>query len=116
MLRLTVNADDIFYYPDVMVVCGQNDLQVRYLSEPRLVIEVLSPSTERIDRREKAYHYREAPSVEEYVLIAQHAPHVTICRRSEAWEIQILTSPQEAAEFRSVELSLPLERIYEGVL
>jgi Uma2 family endonuclease len=79
-------------------------------------VEVLSPSTERTDRREKTPNYRQIPTVEECVLVAQRTAEVTIYRRSERWAPMILRSLEEIAEFRSIELSLPLGQIYEGVL
>lgn len=62
-------ADDVYYYPDVMVVCGavgQLDVIVR---EPCVVVEVTSPSTARIDRREKVAAYREVPSLLAYLIV-----------------------------------------------
>ena len=114
-LHLEVNESKFFYYPDVMVACGPNT-DIRFCTNPRLIVEVLSPSTERTDRREKASNYRQIPSLEEYVLIAQRTTEVTIFRRSEHWAPLILTSPDATAEFRSIELSLPLGQIYEGAL
>ena len=114
-LHLQVNDSQFFYYPDVMVACGPNT-DIRFCTNPRLVVEVLSPSTERTDRREKASNYRQIPSLEEYVLVAQRKPEVSIYRRSQHWAPLILTSLEEIAEFRSIELSLPLGQIYEGAL
>jgi Uma2 family endonuclease len=112
-LHLEVNESKLFYYPDVMVACGPI-ADFRFCTNPRLVVEVLSPSTERTDRREKAANYRQIPSLEEYVLVAQRSPEITIYRRSEHWAPLILSSLEETAEFRSIELSLPLGQIYEG--
>jgi Uma2 family endonuclease len=112
-LHLEVNESKFFYYPDVMVACGPS-ADIRFCTNPRLVVEVLSPSTERTDRREKAANYRQIPSLEEYVLVAQRSPEITIYRRSEHWAPLILSSLEETAEFRSIELSLPLGQIYEG--
>jgi len=74
---------------------------------PEICVEVLSPSTERTDRREKAPNYRQIPTVEECVLVAQRTAEVTIYRRNERWAPMILRSLEETAEFRSIELSLP---------
>jgi len=115
-VRMTVKRDEILYYPDVVVSCGPQELEKVFLTDPKLVVEVLSPSTERTDRREKALNYREVATVEEYVLIAQHKPEVTVFRRSEQWAPQVLTQLEAAAELRSVALTLSLDRIYEGAL
>ncbi len=113
-VRLRINHDDIFYYPDVMVVCGRQNMEEHYASDPRLIVEVLAPSTEMIDRREKALNYRQLPSLEEYVLVAQRAPEVTIYRRGADWEPQVITAPEAVARLHSIELPLPLAQIYDG--
>jgi Uma2 family endonuclease len=115
-VRLKANNDEIFYYPDVMVACEHNDLESAYVTNPRLVVEVLSPSTERTDRKEKAFNYRNISSLEDFVLVAQREPQVTIYRRCEEWRPLVLSSLEEMAEFRSIDLSLPLTQIYEDVL
>jgi Uma2 family endonuclease len=115
-VRIDVKQDAIFYYPDVFVACGPQDLEKVFLIDPKLVVEVLSPSTERTDRREKALNYREVPALEEYVLIAQHKPEVTIFRRSENWAAQVVKELNAVAELRSVALALSLGDIYEGAV
>jgi Uma2 family endonuclease len=114
-LRLKVGYDDVFYYPDVMVACQREDASEYYLQLPKLIIEVLSPSTEKIDRREKALNYRQIATLEEYVLIAQNRPHLEIQRRADDWRPTLITSLDATAEFRSIGLSLPLTQIYEDV-
>ena len=78
--------------------------------------EVLSPSTEAIDRREKALNYRRINSLEEYILIAQNRREMTFFRRADAWRARVLPSSERIAEFHSVALTLPVDRIYGGVL
>lgn len=114
-VRLKVDRADIFYYPDLLVACGKLDLDAVYLSEPKVVVEVLSSSTEAIDRREKALNYRQAESLEEYVLIAQRAPEVTIYRRRDGWSGHRATNISQAVEFESVKEALALTEIYRGV-
>ncbi|HET7478239.1 MAG TPA: Uma2 family endonuclease [Rubrobacteraceae bacterium] len=66
-------AEDTFYYPDVMVVCGDNEAGdgALYQDAPCLVVEVTSPSTEQIDRREKVAAYRKIPTLKAYLVVAQ---------------------------------------------
>ena len=67
---LNVAALGSYFYPDVMVTCSANDLASPMTkSEPKLVIEVLSPSTAAYDRGLKFSHYRKLPSLQEYVLV-----------------------------------------------
>lgn len=109
-------GDDIAYRPDVWVGCGEKRNSAGVLvGEPRLVIEVLSPSTARIDRREKAVAYREIPSLEECVLVAQKDAQVTIYRRAEEWNRIVMQSTGDVLELRSVGLALPVAQIYRGV-
>ena len=115
-VRLEINREDIFYYPDVMVACQRVGVEQYYLRYPTLLVEVLSPSTENIDRREKLLNYPQISTVEDYVLIAQDTREVTIHRRAEDWAPRLLTAPADVAEFPSIKLSLPLARIYEGAL
>jgi Uma2 family endonuclease len=115
-LNLKLDTDEIFYYPDVVVACRREDWGKNYVRNPTLVVEVLSPSTQHIDRREKALNYRRTNSIEEYVLIAQDEHQVTIHRRAESWRPKLLTGREAIAEFRSIGLSLPLGQIYEGTL
>jgi Uma2 family endonuclease len=116
-VRLQVDREDIFYIPDVMVACGpltDQILNAHYLTNPCVVFEVLSPSTEAIDRREKNLNYRHLPSLEEYLLIAQQSMHVTVFRRSENWSPRVLTAPEDVFESRAVEVKVALAEIYEG--
>jgi Uma2 family endonuclease len=116
-VRLQVDREDIFYMPDVMVACGpftDKVLDGQYLTNPCVVIEVLSPSTEAIDRREKALNYRHLPSLQEYLVVAQRSMEVTVSRRSEGWSPRILTAPEDVFESRAVEVKIALADIYEA--
>jgi len=113
--RIRIDKDEFFYYPDVMVSCGSASADSHYVEDPKLVIEVLSPSTERTDRREKALNYRQLQSLEEYVLVAQDAPDIMLYSRSDNWIPQRFRALEEAVKFRSIGVSLPLTQIYEGV-
>lgn len=116
-LQFKCFGDDFVYRPDVWVACGETrNTKGDYVDGPSLVIEVLSPSTARIDRREKLYNYREIPSIKEYVVVAQKPVHVVLHRRAEQWQPQVLASPEDILELRSVGLAIPVSRIYKGVL
>jgi len=115
-LQFKCFGDDFVYRPDIRVTCGEaRNEKGDYVDEPCLVIEVLSPSTARIDKREKLIGYREIPSIEEYVLVAQQPAHVAIHRRTEQWKPQILDSLEDVLEFQSVGLAIPVRSIYKGV-
>jgi Uma2 family endonuclease len=115
-VRLKIDQKDLFYYPDAMVACGREGIASHYLHYPKLVVEVLSPSTESIDRREKFLSYKQIPTVEEYVLASQIAAQIMIYRRTENWAPRVCAESDGIAVFQSIGLSLPLRQIYEGVL
>jgi Uma2 family endonuclease len=87
-----------------------------YLRDPSLIVEVLSPSTENIDRREKLLNYPLIPTLHEYVLVAQETREITLHRREDHWRPVILTATTAPVEFRSIKLTVPLAQVYEGAL
>lgn len=116
LLQLRVLADDLVYRPDVWVACGEmRNGKGDYVDEPCLVVEVLSPSTARFDRREKVNTYREVPSIKEYVLLAQQPAWVRVYRRAEQWQPQTIEALEDVLDLQSVELSIPVANIYKGV-
>ena len=115
-LRLRIEQKDLFYYPDVMVACGREGVTSHYLHHPKLIVEVLSPSTESIDRREKFLTYQQIATLEEYALASQDTAQITIYRRAEKWAPRVHTDSDSFATLQSIGLSLALGQIYEGVL
>jgi len=115
-MKLHVADWDAFYYPDVMVVCDARDTQTNYKEFPSLVVEVLSPSTEPIDRREKMLAYRTLPSLREYLLIAQDKRHVELYRRADNGTWYLAALPEGAAvPLECVNACLTLDELYEDV-
>jgi Uma2 family endonuclease len=114
-VHIRVEENEFYYYPDVVVTCGPQEMDSVVVDTPRLIIEVLSPSSERTDRSEKRLNYRHIASLEEYVLVAQLPYEVTIHRRSENWSPLVLTTPESIVEFRSIGLGISLEQIYQRV-
>ena len=105
---------DVYYYPDVLVACDPTD-NARYFRErPTVLIEVLSPETERTDRREKAIAYRQIPTVEAYVLVEQERMAATILRRTEpGWQSEVIEKRGSILKLPGIGVEIPLERIYE---
>ncbi|MGK0184894.1 MAG: Uma2 family endonuclease [Verrucomicrobiales bacterium] len=78
---------NVFYKPDIVVECATTPPSDDYFTtESKVIVELLTPSTERIDRREKFWAYMELESFDEYVLIDQEKAHIEIFRRSAEWE------------------------------
>ena len=113
-VNFRLQDDEYFYYPDVVVTCGPGDNHPRFVREPKLIIEVLSPSTERVDKREKFFAYTTVDSLEEYVLIAQESREVTISRRANQWRKEVIAGADTSVTFASIQFTLPLAAIYEG--
>jgi len=115
-LEIRTDRDEVMYYPDAMVSCRPEDRTDQVVRNPKLVVEILSKSTQHIDRREKAMTYRRVDAIEEYVLIAQHQPRVIVHRRADSWRPVLYSSMDAQVEFRSIGLSMSLARIYQGCL
>ena len=109
-------GDEIVYIPDLVVACNREEWDKNWLCNPKLVAEILSPSTRHIDQREKAMTYRRVNSIEEYVLLEQSEHQVTVHRRADQWKPQVYSGPDAVVEFRSISLSVPLTQIYAGTL
>ena len=119
-VRLRVAKANAYYYPDLLVSCGYDaqamDLASGEVNDAVLIIEILSPGTEAIDRREKLLAYRTLTSLAEYVLISQDQACVEIHRRRGdiGWE-KIEYSGDETVDLASVKLAIGMRDIYEGV-
>lgn len=119
-MRLLVKRRQLYTYPDVMVICGplqyapgRNDT----VTNPVLIVEVLSPSTEAYDRGKKFEFYRTIDSLKEYVLVDQSRLYVERHRPLGLgrWEMTAFTAPEEALFLESVDVELTLGAIYDGV-
>lgn len=110
-------AEDIVYYPDVMVACGDEPEDPYVEHEPCLVVEVVSPNTEGPDRREKLIAYRSIPSVRAYLMVDQDLRRVEHHWRDEdgTWRRAGRTEEGEFSLPYPPGAELPLAEIYEGL-
>ena len=116
-LRIKISATGLYTYPDVSVVCGEtwfDDSHQDTLLNPTLIIEVLSPSTEHYDRGGKFQHYRQIPSLREYLLVAQEPYHIEHYSRQAAnqWLLSEIDDPQAVLELRSIQCRLTVQEVY----
>ena len=113
--RIHIEASGRATYADVTVVCGKLERSAsdpEALVNPRVVVEVLSDSTEAYDRGEKFRHYRKLASLEEYVLVSQHEPLVEVWRREgEAWR-PTEYGPGETVKLASIEAEVSVDELY----
>jgi Uma2 family endonuclease len=108
-----------YYYPDIAVSCppdGKVTADAGHeLEQPTLLVEVLSDTTEGIDRREKLHNYRRLRSLQEYVLVSQDRREVEVYRRQgDVGWLRLIYGPDEDLDLPSLGLVLPMAALYEG--
>lgn len=110
-------SESAVYYPDVVVACDNPWNDPYCCTHPVLVVEVLSPSTQRIDQGEKLAAYKNTATIRDYLIVAQDQMRVDLHQRQDDgdWIHLIFTEPDEAVEFVSIGLSLQVSDIYRGV-
>ena len=116
-MKLRVETIDAFYYPDVIVSCNKYDQQAeQYLSNPLLIIEVLSDSTAAYDRGDKFSAYRHLESLKEYILIDIKTKRLEIFTRTENndWLLHI-TENQTNCQLSSIEFSIAIADVFEDI-
>ena len=110
-------SDDVFYYPDVIVTC-EGDFENKFVcEEPKLIIEVTSPSTIQIDRREKLFAYQKMPSVSEVVIIDQEKALIELHRRQPdgRWITYFFNDTDREFDLTSVDMTLNVSDVYARV-
>ena len=119
-MRVRPNPRDSYFYPDVVVVCGEpqfEDEDFDTLLNPIVIVEVLSPSTEAYDRGEKFRRYQQLASLKEYVLVSQDKVWVEHHRRHGAqWILSHYRSFEEVLPLPSIGCEVPLRDIYARVI
>jgi Uma2 family endonuclease len=118
--RIKVMATGLHTYPDVTIVCGKSqfiDRPHQTVINPIVIIEVLSPSTERYDRGMKFQNYRTIPTLQDYLLISQDDHRIEHYTRQENGEWLLREAIGLAAQItiQSIDCILTLEDVYEKV-
>ncbi|HLL89354.1 MAG TPA: Uma2 family endonuclease [Tepidisphaeraceae bacterium] len=120
-LRVRLQDRQRYVYPDVTVICGKVELDPtdkwgQTATNPRLVVEVMSPSTEKKDRGEKFDRYRAVPSLREYVLVDQEQARVDTYHRNEdrTWTFDAAVGVGAVVRLRSLGIDVPLAEVYAG--
>lgn len=116
METVKLRIDDVFYYPDVMVACEDEPEDPYYEDSPCLVVEVVSPSTESTDRREKLAAYKRIPGLKAYLIVDQERVRVERHFRDEdgVWRRGDLVD-EGRFSVPCPEVSLSLAEVYEGL-
>ena len=118
-MKAGVEARNRFFYPDVMVTCDPRDQETdTYKRFPKLIVEVLSKSTEAFDRGDKFLAYQALESLQEYVLINTRHQRVEIFRRSDSglWVLQFYSADNETFELKSIDFTGTFNELYEDVV
>ena len=121
-LRLGIPDAALSCYPDVSIYCGKPeadpaDRSGQTATNPTVVFEVLSPSTEAWDRGAKSAHFRQIPSLKAYVFIAQTHPRIELFERQEdgAWRLSEAIGMDGSLKLTCVDADLVATEIYDGV-
>jgi Uma2 family endonuclease len=119
-LRIKVVSSGLYTYPDASVICEPiefEDDKRDVVLNPVLVVEVLSPSTEAYDRGKKFEHYRRIPSLREYVLVSQEAPHVEHFLRNEdrTWTLTEVSGLEAKLSLPTLGIEMSLLEIFDKV-
>jgi Uma2 family endonuclease len=117
--RLAVKADGLYTYPDLMVICGKPafiDAHVDTVTNPIVVVEVLSKSTSSYDHGQKFESYRAIPSLMEYLTVAQDRVHVEhyVRQLDNSWLLREIEA-SASVSLKSIFVELPLDEIYAKV-
>jgi Uma2 family endonuclease len=105
-----------FFVADIAATCAPVEPGRQAIADPFLIVEILSPSTERHDRRGKLPAYRQIPTMQEVVLIASDARYAELHRRSGAqWITEILRGGEATLALHSVPAEMRLDELYEGI-
>jgi Uma2 family endonuclease len=121
-LRVKVPTFPPYRYPDLTALCGEPEIEkvggLEMLVNPSLIVEILSRSTEGLDRGDKFSRYKSIPSFSEYLLIAQHRPHVSqfVKRENNIWTFEEFNDVRERVQCVSVPCEMALSEIYRDVI
>ena len=120
-MRVKVKRTGLYTYPDIVIVCGEPEIEHRQgldnLLNPRVVIEVLSKTTESYDRGTKFRHYKRLASVKEYVIVSSDRLCIDrfVRQDDETWVLTTFDKPSGKMVLESVPVRIPLADIYRGV-
>ena len=120
-MRVVIPQARRYVYPDISVLCEPANFEDPLddtLTNPTVIIEILSPSTERYDRGKKFQAYQTIESFQEYLLIAQDAIVVEhfVRRADKLWTFDVITDPTAVITLTSIECTLRVEDIYEKIV
>lgn len=120
-MKVRAETKGMFAYPDLSIVCGEpifHDVRKDVLLNPKVIIEVLSPSTQRYDQTKKFFRYRkEIPSLTDYILIYQDSPFIEHHEKTEdgRWVFNAFDGIEDTFRIPAIDCAIPLTEIYDRV-
>ena len=110
------DRDDTYYVADLAVTCSPYQRGEQLVKDPILIVEILSPGTERHDRRTKLPVYRDIESISEILLIDSESVYAEILRREgDRWITELVQGRDATLRLSSVELQIAMAELYEGI-
>jgi Uma2 family endonuclease len=119
-IKIYIKAQNSYVYPAAMVVCGDietSDRKPDAVTNPTVIIEVLSKSTAAYDRGDKFYLYRQIESLREYILVEQEKAEIEVyTKKGDLWQITRYTGMDTKLFLSSIDVTINLSEIYENVV
>jgi Uma2 family endonuclease len=115
-VKVQVQANRKYFYPDVVMTCDERDRDAQLVQYPCLIVEVLSPSTEAVDRGKKFTYYRRFTTLREYVLIQPEQPIVEVFARNEVGKWVLAEyGMADVIDLESIGCSIAVKDLYDRV-
>ncbi|MGN6402313.1 MAG: Uma2 family endonuclease, partial [Flavisolibacter sp.] len=118
-MRVSTPSHETYMYPDAQIVCGQPEMEddsLDTLTNPSVIIEILSPSTQHIDKGRKFFFYRQIPSLKEYIMIDSKKRIIQIARRQndDLWKFEDLNETNTELAIQTIQLSMSMNDVYRN--
>jgi Uma2 family endonuclease len=118
-MRVSNPSRENYLYPDASIVCGKpepEDDKFDTLTNPSVIFEILSPSTQGADKRRKFFFYMQIPALKEYVMIDSEKKYIITARKKtdDSWKFEELHDTAEFLVIETISFSLPITELYEG--
>jgi len=118
-MRISTPSHETYMYPDAQIVCGEpqmEDERFDTLTNPSVIIEILSESTQHMGKGRKFFFYRQIPSLKEYIMIDSKKRFLQIIRRQhdDLWKFEDLNETAAALIIQTIQLSLPINDVYRN--
>lgn len=119
-VRLHVRQGNKIFYPDVMIVCNKierSETEKNSITNPTVIVEVLSDTTESYDRGDKFYFYQQIPTFKEYILVSQNKPQIDVFKRGteNMWAFKRYQAENKILKIESIDVDISFDLIYRNV-